>query len=106
MEVALPHLMPYDGWYYQCCQVARPVARPIVRLRDPRSNANGGATMNYRWYDHVRDICNRIFNRRLAILNMTVDFAATDFALVITHDIWDEPFVHSTICLRSSIFRS
>ena len=56
-------------------KVARPVARLIVR---PLT----------------------IWNRRLQVLNMTIDLVATDLPLAITHDLCDQSYVFSTMCLR------
>ena len=41
-----------------------------------------------------------IWNHRLEVLNMTIDLATTDFALAITHDLYDQSYVLSTICPR------
>ena len=41
-----------------------------------------------------------IWNRRLDVLNMTIDLAKTDFALASIHDICDQSYVLSTICPR------
>ena len=41
-----------------------------------------------------------IWNRRLQVLNMTIELVATDLPLAITHDLCDQSYVHSTICLR------
>ena len=41
-----------------------------------------------------------IWNRRLQVLNMTIDLVATDLPLAIIHDLCDQSYVLSTICLR------
>ena len=56
-------------------KVARPVARLIVR---PLT----------------------IWTCRLQFLNMTIDLVATDLPLAITHDLCDQSYVLSMICLR------
>ena len=45
-----------------------------------------------------------IWNRRLEVLNMTIDLATTDFALAIAHDLRDQLYVLSTICPRFQHF--
>ena len=60
-------------------QVARPVARLIVRP----------LTI---WYS------------RFKVLNMTIDLVATDFPLAITHDLCDQSYVLSSICQRLQHF--
>ena len=45
-----------------------------------------------------------IWNRRLEVLNMTIDPAATDFALAITHYLCDHSCVRFTICSRFQHF--
>ena len=54
-----------------------------------------------------------IWNRRLDVLNKTIDLVTTDFALEITHDLddqsydlCDQSYVLSTICPRFQHFRS
>ena len=82
--VALQHLMTYGGWHNQLsggttsCTTNRVTAWSMI---------------NHKWLsDHARQVVrsrntylrpHTICNRILAILNMTVDFAATDFALAI-----------------------
>ena len=53
---------------------------------------------NYRSYDQSKH--HTIWNRRLEVLNMTIDLATTHFALGITHDLCDQTYVLSTICPR------
>ena len=56
-------------------KAARPVARLIVRSLT-------------------------IWNRRLQVLNMAIDLVVTDLPLAVTHDLCDQSYVLSTICLR------
>ena len=62
-------------------KVARPVARLIVR---PLT----------------------VWNDRLQVLNMSIDLVATDLPLAITHDLCDQSYVLSTMCLRWQIVLS
>ena len=67
----------------------RPMVRSIVAIYN-------------RSYDQS---CHQtIFNRRLEVLNMTIDLATTDFALAITHDHCDQSYVLSTMCPRFQHF--
>ena len=47
-----------------------------------------------------------IWNRRLQVLNMTIDLVATDLPLAITYDLDDQSYVLSTICRRFQFCRS
>ena len=60
-----------------------PMVRPIVGC-------------NNRSYDQWW--LQMIWNRRLDVLNMTIELATTDFALAINHDLCDQSYVLSTIC--------
>ena len=44
-----------------------------------------------------------IWNRRLQVFNMTIDLVASDLPFAITHDLCDQSYVLSTICLRFQI---
>ena len=46
----------------------------------------------------VRPLTN--WNRRLQVVNMTIDLVATDLPLAITHDLCDQSYVLSTIWIR------
>ena len=74
-------------------QINRSIVRPIVR--------SIVATYD-RSYDQSWQ--QTIWNRRLEVLNMTIDFATTVFALAITHDLCDQSYVLSTICPRLQHF--
>ena len=63
----------------------RPMVRSIVTTYD--------RSYDQSWHQ-------RIWNRRLEVLNMTIDLATTDFALAINHDLCDQSYVLSTICPR------
>ena len=45
-----------------------------------------------------------ILNRRLEVLNMTIDLVTTAFALAIIHDLCDQSYVLSTTCPRFQHF--
>ena len=86
---------PEYRWYDQSCgatidrminhSIVRPIVRSIVATYDQSYDQS--------WYQ-------AIWNRRLDVLNMTNDLATTDFALAITHDLCDQSYVLSTICLQ------
>ena len=69
--------------------IVRPIVRSLVATYD-------------RSYDHTWH--QTIWNRRLEVFNMTIGLAATDFALAITHDLCEQSYVLSTICLRFQDF--
>ena len=71
-------------------------------MRDQRSSTTGGATM------HVRTTAYTICDRRLEVLNVTIDIAA------ITHDLYEQSYTtsrafvfrfayHSNICRRLGV---
>ena len=94
----------------------RGTKRPIVRSIVPSCDRSNDKSCDYRsaiihnwWCPHARlAVRSRktnlrpltIWNRRLDVLNMTIDLAATDLALAITHDLCDQLYVLSTTCPR------
>ena len=88
--VLLPIVRSYDRWHHQSsggttsCTTNRATDWPTI--------------MHDWWCDHSRLVVRpcktslrplTIWNRRSEVLNMTIDLAATDFALAITHDLCD-----------------
>ena len=51
---------------------------------------------------HLRQLT--IWNRRLEVLNMTIDLVTTDFALTLSHDLCDQSYVLSATWPRFSYF--
>ena len=102
-----------DGSHDQSWHL-RPIVRlvvglpPVVKSCNPRSSTSGVATSHDWWYEHAigptypRPVT--IWNRRLEVLNMTIDLAATDFALAMTHDLCDQWCVRFTIFPRFQHF--
>ena len=107
------------------CGTRRPIVRSIVAPKDGivRSIVASCDRSYDRSYDQSCDCLSAIIhnwwchnarsrttyrlpltNRRLEVLNMTIDLVATDFALVITHDLCDHSYVLSTICPRFQHF--
>ena len=90
---------PEDRWYDQSWgatidrTINRSIVRPIVRSIVATHNRSDDQS----WHP-------TIWNRRLEVLNMTIDLATTDFAFVITHDLCDRSYVLSTICPRFQHF--
>ena len=88
-------VVPEDRWYDQSWgatidrtinrSMVRPIVRSIVATYD-------------RSYDQLWH--QTIWNRRLEVLNMTIDLATTDFDLAIVHDLCDQSYVLSTIYPR------
>ena len=72
------------------------------------------STIIHNWWFHHAQLVVRsrelylrpltIWNRRFEVLNMTIDIAATDFALAITHDLCDQSYVLSANCPRFQHF--
>ena len=89
---------PEYRWYNQSCDVTidrtinrsivRPIVRPIAATYDRSYDCS--------WYQ-------TIWNRRLQVLNITIDRVATDLPLAIIHNLCDQSYVLSTICLRFQI---
>ena len=88
----------------------RPIARSIV-ASDERSDdqwCDCRSAIIHNWRCHQARLLVRsgntylrpltIWNRRLEVLNITSELAATDFTLAITHDICDQSCVPSKIC--------
>ena len=95
-SIVRPIVATYDLSYNQSWHQTtdRTINRSIVRLpiRDhPQLVVRSRKT-------YLRPLT--IWNRRLEVLNMTIDLVTTDFALVITHDLCDQSYVRSTICPR------
>ena len=101
--------------------ILRPIVRAIVAREDRWYDQSWGATIDrtinrsivrpivhsiVATYDrsHARSWHQTIWNRRLDVLNMTIDLATIDFALAITHDLCDQSYVISTICPRFQHF--
>ena len=91
-------MSPEDRWYSQSwdatidCTINRSIVRPIVRS----IVATYGRSNNNSWYQII-------LTSRLHILNITIDLVATDLPLAITHDLCDQSYVLSMICLRFRI---
>ena len=101
--------------------ILRSIVRAIVASCDRRYDQSWGATID-RTINHsivqplVRSIVatydrsydqswhQTIWNRRLEVLNLTIDLATTDFALVIIHDLCDQSYILSTIFRRGRAF--
>ena len=91
----------------------RPIVRSIM-APDDRSYDRSQDSCDCRsaiidnwWCHHARLVVRSrktylrplsIWNRRLEVLNTTIDLAATEFALAITHDLCDQSCVLFTIC--------
>ena len=111
-----------DRWYDQSLHPAthrtrnrgtkRPIVRSIVASCDRSYDQSCGyrsAIIHDWWCHHARLVVRSrktylrpltIWNRRLEVLNMTIDLVTTDFALAITHDLCNQSYVLSTICPR------
>ena len=72
--------------------IARPIVASCVRSYDQSLRPTTDRTINRG--------TKTIWNRRLEVLNMTIDLATTDVAIAITHDLCDQSYVLSTICPR------
>ena len=94
----------------------RPIVRSIVascdRSYDQSCDFRSAIIHNW-WFHHARlEVRSRktylrplaIWNRRLYVLNMTIDLVTTHFALTVTHDLCDQSYVLSTTCPRFSHF--
>ena len=94
----------------------RPIVRSIVascdRSYDQSCDFRSAIIHNW-WFHHARlAVRSRktylrplaIRNRRLYVLNMTIDLVTTHFALTVTHDLCDQSYVLSTTCPRFSHF--
>ena len=66
-------------------RIVRPIVRSIVATYD--------RSYDHSWYQTIG-------NRRLQVLNMTIDLVATDLSFAITHDLCNQSYVLSTICPR------
>ena len=94
----------------------RPIVRSIVASCDrsyDQSCEYRSAIIHTWWYHHARLVVRprktylqplTIWNRRLDVLNLTIDLVTTDFALAITHELCDQSYVLSTTCQRFQIF--
>ena len=105
----------------------RPIVRSIVRCNDRSHDATIDLAIDrcdlrpivdQSWHQTTDRTINRsivrpivrsivrvpiLRNRRLQVLNMTIDLVATDLPLAITYDLCDQSYVLSTICLRFQI---
>ena len=94
----------------------RPIVRSIVascdRSYDQSCDFRSAIIHNW-WFHHARLVVRSrktylrplaIWNRRLYVLNMTIDLVTTHFALSVTHDLCDQSYVLSTTCPRFSHF--
>ena len=71
----------------------RPTNRSIVQPIVWSIVGTYGRSYDQSWHQNI-------WNRRLEVLNMTIDLATNDFALAITHDLCDQSYVLSTIYSR------
>ena len=69
----------------------RTINRSIVRPIVPSIIATYDRSYDQSWHQ-------TIWNRRLDVLNMTIDLATTDFPLAMTHELCDQSYILSTIC--------
>ena len=95
----------------------RPIVRSIVascdRSYDQSCDFRSAIIHNW-WFPHARLVVRSrktyylqplaIWNRRLKVLNMTIDLVTTHFALTVTHDLCDQSYVLSATCPRFSQF--
>ena len=90
---------PEDRWYDQSwgATIDRTINRSIVRPIVRSIVATYNRSYDQSWHQ-------TILNRRLEVLNMTIDLATTDFALAITHDLCERSYVLSMICPRFQHF--
>ena len=86
---------PEDRWYDQWwgAKIDRTINRSIVRPIVRSIVATYDRSYDQSWHQ-------TIWNRMLEDLNMTIDLVTTDFALSITHNIFEQSYVLSTICPR------
>ena len=94
----------------------RPIVRSIVASCDGSYDQScdfRSAIIHNWWFHHARLVVRSrrtylrplaIWNRRLYVLNMTIDLVTTHFALTVTHDLCDQSYVLSTTCPRFSHF--
>ena len=96
--------------------INRSIMRPIVvtydRSYDQSCDFRSAIIHNW-WFHHARLVVRSrktylrplaIWNRRLYVLNMTIDLVTTHFALTVTHDLCYQSYVLSTTCPRFSHF--
>ena len=77
--------------------MVRSIDRCILRLIVRSIVATYDRSYDNLWYQ-------TIWNRRIQVLNMTIDLVATDLPIAITHDLCDQSYVLSTICPRLQHF--
>ena len=94
----------------------RPITRSIAASWDrpyDQSCDYRSATIHNWWCHHVQLVVRSrktylrpltIWNRRLEVLNMTIDLVTTHFALAITNDLCDQSYVLSRTCPRFQHF--
>ena len=95
----------------------RPIVRSIVTSCDDRlhdQSCDYRSPIIHNWCCHHARLLVRSrktylrsltsWNRRLEVLNMTIDLVTTDFALAIAHDRCDQSYVLSTTCPRFQHF--
>ena len=92
--------------------IQRPIERPIVASCDRSCDCRSAIIHNW-WCHHARLVVRSrntylrpftIWSCRLEVLNMTIDIAATDVAIAITHDLCHQSYVLSTIYSRFQHF--
>ena len=94
----------------------RPIVRSIVASCDRSYDQScdfRSAIIHNGWFHHARLVVRSrkiylrplaIWNRRLYVLNMTIDLVTTHLALTVTHDLCDQSYVLSTTSPRFSHF--
>ena len=100
------------------CSIMRAIGRSIVASceRSYDQSCDYRSAIIHNWSCHHARLVVRsrktylrplaIWNRRLQVLNMTIDLVATDLPLAITYDLYDQSYVLSTICRRFPFCRS
>ena len=113
-SIVRPIIATYDRSYDQSwhkTQIVRSIVASCDRSYDQSCDYRSVIIRNW-WCHHARLVVRScktylrpltIWNRRLEVLNMTIDLLTTAFALVITHDLCDQSYVLSTTCTRFQI---
>ena len=101
--------------YANCCDT-RPTVRSVVASCDrsyDQSCDYGSAIIHNWWCHHARLVARSrstylqpltTWNRRLQVLHMIIELVATDIALAITHDLYDQSYELYAICPRFQHF--
>ena len=115
-SIVAPDDRSYDQSWYPTTDrtINRSIVRPIVRSivascdRSYDQSCDCRSANIHNWGCHHARLVERshkiylppltIWNRRLEVLNTTIDPAATDITPAVTHDLCDQSYVLSTIC--------